>query len=280
MTHGTGDEDSPSNLAVQQYIQDMGFPVPTRHGFIQSGRHLQPAVEWLNHHDVTVIVAVILYPLSNNKEVGKAFVEMGLKPGRLKYEFYPVSTPATIYPSKLLEAHPLLADVIQSRLLEISEDPSNEIGMYVTHGEFSPAGRRYHDGAADETLAIIRDRGIFHDVRRASINPKDETLPLARALLETGKTLLFTHGFTERSAFTESYIPRQLAELPEGSYRWNSTPLLPHPAMRQYVLFRVAETLYANDRGDLVFDEARAVWERYRDFQATLTLPMLIPARS
>jgi sirohydrochlorin ferrochelatase len=202
-----------------------------------------------------------------------------LKPGKLKYEFYPVTTKATILPSKLMEAHPLLADVTQARLLEISQDPANEIGIYVTHGEFSASGRRYHDGAADEMLGIIRERGIFHDVRRASINPKDETLPLARELLETtGKTLLFTHGFTERSAFTEDYIPHQLSQLPEGSYRWNSTPLLPHPAIRQYVLFRVAETLLANDRADLLFDEAREVWERYRGFEAKVSLPMLIPA--
>ncbi|MCS6800618.1 MAG: hypothetical protein RMM58_10260 [Chloroflexota bacterium] len=280
MTHGTGEEDSPSNLDVQRYIEEMQFPVPTRHGFIQAGRHLQPAVEWLNQQKVTVIVAVILYPLSNNKEVGKAYVEMGLKPGRLKYEFYPVTTEATIYPSKLMEAHPLLADVTQSRLLEISQDPANEIGIYVTHGEFTPSGRRLHDGSADEMLSIIRKRGIFFDVRRASINPKDETLPLARELLQTGKTLLFTHGFTERSEFTESYIPSQLAQLPEGSYRWNSTPLLPHPAMREYILFRVAETLFANGRADLVFDEARAVWERYRDFEAQVSLPMLIPAQA
>ncbi|GIW09986.1 MAG: hypothetical protein KatS3mg061_1043 [Dehalococcoidia bacterium] len=281
MTHGTGEADSPSNLAVQRHIAEMALPVPTAHGFIQAGRHLQPAVEQLNAAGVTVIVAVPLYPLSTNKEIGKAFIELGLKPGRLKYQFYPVTTQATILPARLLEAHPALAEVVRSRLEAISSDPPNEIGVYLTHGEFTLSARTYHEGSADELIALVRASSRFADVRRASLNPKDETLPLATDLLErTGKRLLFTHGFTEESEFTTHYIPNQLAQLPPERYRWNPTPLLPHPAMRDYLLFRVAEALLANGRADLLFDEARAAWERYEGFQARVSLPLLIPTRA
>jgi hypothetical protein len=279
LTHGTGEENSPSNQAVIQSVAGMGFPVPTAHGFISAGRHAQPAVALLDEASVDVMVAVLLYPLSNNKEVGKTYVELGLKPGKLKYEFYPVATRATVYTSKLLEAHPTLADACQERMLALSDDPANEIGVIITHGEFTAGSRKYHEGSIDEIAGIIRDRGAFADVRRASINPKDETLPLAESLLAASdKRLLFTHFFTERSDFTEQYIPSQLAKLPADRYRWNSAPMLASGAMREYILFRVAETLIANGRNELVFDEARECWDRYRDFTARHSLPILVGA--
>ncbi|MCS7002089.1 MAG: hypothetical protein NZ518_04490, partial [Dehalococcoidia bacterium] len=131
-----------------------------------------------------------------------------------------------------------------------------------------------NEGSTAEMARMLTARGLFSEVRHAALNPKDQTVAIAREMIaRTGKRVLVTHGFTEVNGFTDPYLPDALRALPEGSYRWNPRPMIPHDAMVDYCLFRAAEALRAHGLSDLVWPEAAAVWERYKDFRAEVTLP-------
>ncbi|MCL6647318.1 MAG: hypothetical protein K6U89_03145 [Chloroflexi bacterium] len=273
-THGvTAAEDHPSNQELRRQLAELDLPVPHAHGFLQVGRHLQEAVATLNAAGVDVIVAVILYPPTTNKEVKKALMELGVLPGQLHYQFYPVATRARILVSRLMEAHPLLVEVMEDRLAAISERPQEEAGLFVIHGEFAPGPRSYNEGSMEEKVALLRARGRFADVRWAALHPEHRVLPVARELLARGLRLLVSHGFTDRNSFTERVVPTLLAELPAGSWRYNPDPPFPHPAMRRYILLRTAEALRDAGLLELAPAEARALLDHYASFQPRVTLP-------
>ncbi|MCS7002756.1 MAG: hypothetical protein NZ518_07905, partial [Dehalococcoidia bacterium] len=90
MTHGvTEAADHPSNLAVIAAMEQAHWGVPMRHNFMQVAPHLQPGVAALEAEGCDVIVGVMLYPLTTNKEAGKTLVELGVRKGTFKYQFYP-----------------------------------------------------------------------------------------------------------------------------------------------------------------------------------------------
>ncbi|MCS7002755.1 MAG: hypothetical protein NZ518_07900 [Dehalococcoidia bacterium] len=281
MTHGVSvSVDHPINVAVVAAMEREHWGVPMRHGFMQVPPHLRPAVAALEAEGCDVIVGVVLYPVSTNQEAGKTFVELGVRNGTFKPPFFPIETRARIVVSKMMEAHPLLVDILESNLREISTNPAEEVGLIAIHGEFWPGPRYYNEGSTAEMARMLTARGLFSEVRHAPLNPKRRMLAVMREMIaHTGKRLLVTHAFTEVNVFTKRDIPNALKKLPEGSYCWNPRPMIPCPAMVDYCLFRAAEALRAYGMGDLVWPEAAAVWERYKDFHAEIALPFKVKGK-
>lgn len=277
MTHGVpaGPKalEHPSNVALVQHLKDLDLPFPLVHGFMQIPGMIQPAVDQLTAQGVDLIVGVFLYPNSCNNEIANTWAELGfgVAPEGYTFPHNPVRTDATVVLSRPLHAHPLLADVLVDRLLEVSTSPAEEVALIWIHGEMSyPSIRLHHDIWIEPLTRIVRRRGIFKDVAWATHYPTDNTAEVARALVERngGARLVATHVMTEDSYFNNEHFPHGVAEgLGEGgNYAVNTRPMLPHPAWRDYILGKVAETLRDNDMAELIPEAART---RLREMGST-----------
>jgi hypothetical protein len=268
MTHGVpaGPQalQHPSNVALVQHLKDLDLPFPHVHGFMQIPGKIQPAIDELTSQGVDLVVGIFLYPWSTNNEIANTYAELGFGPRPEGYEFpyTPVTTNAEVILSRPLKPHPLIVDVLQDRLLEVAQNPKDEVALVWIHGEMNWPSIRYHHYLWIEAMVrMLKKRAVFKDVDWATHYPTDNTAEISRALVERngGARLIATHVMTEDSYFNNEHFPHGVAEgLGEGgNYAVNQKPMLPHPAWGDYIMGMLAETLRDHDMAHLIPDAVR-----------------------
>jgi sirohydrochlorin cobaltochelatase len=253
----------PVNVFVKEYLEGLGLPVPYVHDYCQIPGRLQPAIDQLTAQGVDTVAVVFLYPPSTNRELQNPRAELGFAepPQGWKFPFNPVKTDARILLGRTLGTHPLLVDILEERLRAVSTDPANEVAHFIIHGDQAYPSHALHEQKSEELARLLQRRGTWSEVSWSTFYPEPNTEQVCRAILErTGKKIVATTTMLEDTYFNREKLPAGLFALPEGSYAFNPEPLLPHPAVRPYLLFCLAETLREHGLADLVPDEARGVW--------------------
>ncbi|GIW11771.1 MAG: hypothetical protein KatS3mg061_2828 [Dehalococcoidia bacterium] len=255
--------EHPVNVFVKGYLEELGLPVPHVHDYCQIPGRLQPAIDQLTAQGVDLVVVVFLYPTSTNREIQNPRAELGFAdpPTDWSFPFNPVTTSARILLGRTLGTHPLLADILVDRLLEVASDPPNEVAHFIIHGDQRYPSHWLHEQKAEELARLIRRRGLFADVTWSTFYPEPTTEQVCREVrARTGKRIVATTTMLEDTYFNQEKLPAGLFRLPAGSYAYNPKPLLPHPAIRPYLLFCLAETLREQGYPELVPEEARGCW--------------------
>jgi len=179
-------------------------------------------------------------------------------------ELVPVETDAEIMLTKATDDHPLVGYILTDRIVELSEDPGNEVVVIVAHGTDDEddfiAWTNNLDGLAEETRKILKwwmEPSIkVVDVKYAFIHLNETLHPdqTVRAVVEEASIendavvvpLMVSEGY-----FTGRHIPQLLENL---TYAYNGKALTPHPNVATWIETRVICALGHERFGVLVID--------------------------
>ena len=268
LAHGGRDEWNGQVLELASQVESER-PIEVAFG-MASKRTIQDAVDRLTERDVTNIVAVPLFVSSHSSVMHATefllgsrddappelefFGRMGARraaasgaDGDPDFEWTtPVATTLPITVATALDSHELVADILLSRALDISEQPDEEVVVLVAHGPSSE-----EDNAAWlENMNVLAERMRGHaDFSRieyltvrddAPDEVKDQATAELRAVVERGVQdgksvlivpLLLSYGGIEVG----------IRERLEGlQYRMAHQALLPDDRLSEWVLQQVS----------------------------------------
>ena len=176
-----------------------------------------------------------------------------IKKSRNTVELKPLNFSSRIILTKPLDDHPLVAEILHERILELSTNPANETILIVAHGPNDEEDNKNWiekiNSLADQIRNLQSKKGrsfkqIFGLTVRDDANPaiyeqaKEHLRTLVYQADKDGEVivipLLLSQGGVE-----ERYIKRL-----EGlNYKWSGKTLLPHPNITKFIQASVEEAL-------------------------------------
>ncbi len=202
------------------------------HTYVKKGNH--------SNHDA--------HPVSNHKTVSH-----NRNNKKEKRELKQLQFTAKIYLTDPLDSHPVVANIIYERILELSKKPLQETILIVAHGpndeEDNKMWVKTIDKIADQIRALQKEKGenfkqIFGLTIRDDANKEiyEQAKEHLRSLVyQSGKNgdvivipLLLAQGGVE-----DKFVKRL-----EGlDYKWSGKTLLPHPYITDFIKQSVKEAL-------------------------------------
>ena len=159
----------------------------------------------------------------------------------------PVETTIPVTVGRALDAHVLVAEILLSRALDVSEAPEEEVVVVVAHGPSSEEDNELWLGNMGILVEAMRPRTRFSrfehlTVRDDASEPvRDQATEELRAVVEgavdEGKSVLIVPLLLSYGGI-ETGIRRRLEGLP---YRMAGQALLPDERLSEWVLMQVAE---------------------------------------
>ena len=268
LAHGGGDDWNQQVLTVADRV-GASQPVEVAFGMANK-RTIQDAVDRLAEREVTSIVAVPLFVSSHSSVLRateyllgsrddappelESFARMGARrdsggeandPGFDRTT--PVETTVPISVTTALDGHELVAEILISRAVDVSQTPVEEVAVVVAHGPSSAEDNAHW--LADMEILVERMRGQtdfsrieYLTVRDDAPEPvKSEATAELRALVEgaaqEGKSVLIVPLLLSYGGI-EAGIRERLEGLP---YRMARQALLPDERLSEWVLLQAAE---------------------------------------
>ena len=159
----------------------------------------------------------------------------------------PVETTIPITVGRALDAHALVAEILLSRALDVSEAPEEEVVVVVAHGPSSEEDNELWLGNMAILVEAMRPRTGFSRIERLTVRDdasepvRDQATEELRAVVEgavdEGKSVLIVPLRLSYGGI-ETGIRRRLEGLP---HRMAGQALLPDDRLSEWVLLQVAE---------------------------------------
>jgi sirohydrochlorin ferrochelatase len=223
---------------VDQAVEDAAMPagVPIRSSFLElvEGRLIQDGIDALEGQGVTEIVVVPLFVSCGSVHVDEIRYALGdLPEPSAETDLKPFRRTARICVCRPIDDDPIVADIVYSRIRELSERPERERVLLVGHGSGLPLFRERWKRGMDSVAKRLRALGGFADVRSALLLP-DETRDVLERWREEapGDAVLVAPLFLSTGYFTDQVIPQRLQGF---EYRYNGKALLPHPLISRWI---------------------------------------------
>ncbi len=159
----------------------------------------------------------------------------------------PVETTIPIAVGRALDAHDLVAEILLSRALDVSEAPEDEVVVVVAHGPSSAEDNELWLGNMGILVEAMRPRTGFSRIEHLTVRDdasepiRDQATEELRAVVQgavdEGKSVLIVPLLLSYGGI-ETGIRRRLEGLP---YRMAHQALLPDERLSEWVLTQVAE---------------------------------------
>lgn len=231
---------------VDQAVEDVALPagVPIRSSFLElvEGRLIQDGIDALEGQGVTEIVVVPLFVSCGSVHVDEIRYALGdLPEPSAETDLEPFRRTARIRVCRPIDDDPIVADIVYSRIRELSERPERERVLLVGHGSGLPLFRERWKRGMDVVAERLQALGGFADVRSALLLP-DETRDRMERWREEAPddAVLVAPLFLSTGYFTDQVIPQRLQGF---EYRYNGKALLPHPLISRWIERSVGETI-------------------------------------
>ena len=259
------------NQEVLDLADRVSSNVPVEVAFgMANKRTIQEALDRLAEHEVTSIVAVPLFVSSHSSVMRateyllgsrdeappemEAFARMAARRGSGDTAddsgvdwTAPIEPRVPISVGPALDGHPLVAEILISRALDVSESPKDEVAVVVAHGPSSAADNELWLGNMGILVNEMSGRTDFSRIEHLTVRDDasepireqatEELRAVVEAAISDGKAavivpLLLSYGGIEVG------IRRRLEGL---SYRMARQALLPDERLSEWVLLQVAE---------------------------------------
>ncbi|RZN41340.1 MAG: hypothetical protein EF813_02720 [Methanosarcinales archaeon] len=270
IAHGSSSESWCA--PVRATVANVSLPYPVELGFLEKvpGESIEDAVDKLNSHGVSEIIAVPLFVSSSSNHISEIKYILGLGdaiPG--EEDLVQVNTTANITLTGAMDDHWIISSILADHAANLSEDPGNETVVTISHGvsdneEIFTGWNLSGASLADQTLLMLR---YLHNLdiggSRHSLARLNETLHpelAARAVVEDISAtsmpvvlpLFLSHGYN-----TNTKIPALLENL---TYTYDSEKTLAsHPALAEWIDISVYEavsdlsfSVYDGESGEIV----------------------------
>ena len=255
---------------------DASVPIEVAFGMANK-RTIRDALDRLAERDVTGVVAVPLFISSHSSVMrateyllgtrdeappqmeafGNMAARMAARRGSQEGEedgddagfdwTTPVETTLPITVGRALDAHALVAEILLSRALDVSEAPEDEVVVVVAHGPSSEEDNELWLGNMAILVEAILPRTGFSRIEHLTVRDdasepvRDQATEELRAVVEgavdEGKSVLIVPLLLSYGGI-ETGIRRRLEGLP---YRMADQALLPDERLSEWVLLQVAE---------------------------------------
>ena len=273
LAHGGRAEWNQEVLALASRV-DASVPIEVAFG-MASKRTIRDALDRLAEREVTSVMAVPLFISSHSSVMRateyllgtrdeappqmEAFGNMAARMAARRASeeevaddpgfdwTTPVETTIPITVGRALDAHALVAEILLSRALDVSEAPEDEVVVVVAHGPSSEEDNELWLGNMGILVEAMRARTGFSridylTVRDDASEPvRDQATEELRAVVEgavdEGKSVLIVPLLLSYGGI-ETGIRRRLEGLP---YRMAAQALLPDERLSEWVLLQVAE---------------------------------------
>ena len=268
LAHGGSDDWNRQVLEVAERV-DASRPVEVAFGMANK-RTMQDAVDRLAGRDVSSIVAIPLF-VSSHSSVLRAteyllgsrddappelagFARMSARRDAARGtsdtgfdRTTPLETTVPLSVTTALDSHPLVAEILISRAVDVSRTPQEEVAVVVAHGPSSADdnARWLHD--MEILVERMRQQTGFSRIEYLTVRDdapepvRSQATAELRALVEgavqEGKSVLIVPLLLSYGGI-EAGIRRRLEGLP---YRMAGQALLPDERLSQWVLLQVAK---------------------------------------
>ena len=268
LAHGGRADWNQEVLALAARV-DASVPVEVAFGMANK-RTIEDALDRLAERDVTSIVAVPLFISSHSSVMRateyllgsreeeppqmEAFARMGARrasaPGSGNDPGFdwttPVETTIPISVGRALDGHALVAEILLSRALDISEAPEEEVVVVAAHGPSSEEDNELWLENMGILVEAMRHRARFSRIAHLTVRDdasepvQDQATAELRAVVEgavdDGKSVLIVPLLLSYGGI-EAGIRERLEGLP---YRMARQALLPDERLSEWVLMQVA----------------------------------------
>ena len=272
LAHGGRADWNQEVLALAARV-DPSVPIEVAFGMANK-RTIRDALDRLADRDVTSVVAVPLFISSHSSVMrateyllgtrddappqmeafGNMAARMASRGGSEEEDgdpgfdwTTPVETTIPITVGGALDAHALVAEILLSRALDVSEAPEEEVVVVVAHGPSSEEDNELWLGNMGILVEAIRPRTGFSRIEHLTVRDdasepvRDQATEELRAVVEgavdEGKSVLIVPLLLSYGGI-ETGIRRRLEGLP---YRMAGQALLPDERLSEWVLLQAAE---------------------------------------
>lgn len=265
LAHGGRDDWNREVLELASQV-DSTLPVEVAFGMANK-RTIQDAMERLAERDVTEIVAVPLFISSHSSVMRateyllgsradappelEAFARMGARRasgGPDRDPDFDWTTPlegaTSIAVTTALDSHALVAEILLSRALDVSEQPEREVVVVVAHGPTSEEDNALWLANMGILVETIRSRTRFSRIQYLTVRDdasdpvREQATVELRAVVEDaveeGRSVLIVPLLLSYGGI-EAGIRRRLEGLP---YRMADQALLPDERLSEWVLLQ------------------------------------------
>ncbi|AKB33386.1 N-acetylmuramoyl-L-alanine amidase [Methanosarcina siciliae HI350] len=258
VAHGS---DENWNQRVRESVAEVEVPYPVELGFLDAEtENIAMAVQALEEKGVKRIVAVPIFVCSASSHMEEIKYMLGL-PSSLddaaaqEEGLERIEKTATVELTSALDDHLLIAEILDERLKNLSQDAENEIVVLVAHGTSNPENL----AVWKEKMASLGDKlQQIQGFKQVHYGFVGAGTPNIRTVVEEVKknnpdcTVIVMPVMLSEGVYTDSKIPTSLEGItylyPEAGQR----ALLPHANVAQYIAFRANDAII----GDIKMQES------------------------
>ena len=273
LAHGGRADWNQKVLALAERV-DSSVPVEVAFG-MASKRTIRDALDRLAERDVTSVVAVPLFISSHSSVMrateyllgtrdeappqmeafGNMAARMASRRGSEEEDAddpgfdwtTPVETTIPITVGRALDSHAIVAEILLSRALDVSEAPEDEVVVIVAHGPSSEEDNELWLGNMGILVEAMRLRTGFSRIEHLTVRDDtsepvrgratEELRTVVEGAVDEGKSVLIVPLLLSYGGI-EAGIRERLEGLP---YRMARQALLPDQRLSEWVLLQVAE---------------------------------------
>lgn len=229
---GHGSSNASWVALVDEAVATLDVPVPVVTCFLEQveGRLIEDGIRELERMGINHIIAVPLFVASGSTHIDEIGYLLGIHNEKKDEEWERIETAADIIFCPPMDDHPLIVEILQERIRELSDDPGSEVLMLVGHG--ADEGE-YHEKweAVLQSLALtLRAELGFKGATYGTFHP-DNVSNRVRAVSRKNRTIVLPL-FLSEGYFTRKMIPSKL----EGaSSIYSGKTYLPHPLITKWM---------------------------------------------
>lgn len=208
-------------------------PIVTCFLEIVEGRLIEDGIRELEKQGVKRIIAIPLFVASGSTHIDEIGIMLGVKqPDQVALDepIEPIRTHAEIVYCPPMDDHPLIVDILEERIRELTTNPSEEVLLLVGHGADEGEYHQQWESVLQKLAVSLRERCHLKGASYGTLHPNN-LRTRAQAVARKNRTIVIPL-FLSEGYFTKKIIPSELEGL---SYLYNGKSYLPHPNITRWL---------------------------------------------
>ncbi|WP_232697559.1 sirohydrochlorin chelatase [Brevibacillus daliensis] len=232
MIIGHGSSNAAWVELVDQAVTNLECSVPFTTCFLEmvEGRLIADGIRELEEQGVQKIVAIPLFVAAGSTHIDEIAYMLGASEHKLDEKWKRLSHEAKIAFCPPMEDHPLIIDILEERIKELSVDPEKEVLLVIGHGADEGDNYQKWEELLSSVTNKLNQRFGFVHAGYGTLHPNN----LRERALSASKqgTTIVIPLFLSEGYFTNKVIPAKLEGL---DYVYSGKTYLPHPYVSRWL---------------------------------------------
>lgn len=236
ISHGSRNEEWVRLVdeAVNEIRLPEGIPIQSCFLEIVEGRLIQDGIDQLEAQGVNQMIVVPLFISSGSTHMDEISYALGVIPEpNVETDLKPFRVDAEIHFCSPIDEDPIAADVIYSKMKELTTQPEKEIVLLVGHGSIEKGFHLKSRRGLEEIAKQLKVIGSFDEVDAAMLLPDQVVRKMNRwKKHKPNHKVIVAPLFLSEGYFTNKVIPSRLTDF---IYLYNGKSMLPSPLIARWM---------------------------------------------